>query len=246
MGSIFAGFLLTLVTTAQAFDASKTCVNKKFQKTKQVTHYMIPLLEKYDDFVCNKMEGTCIYKKEGKEWLHNYGYEDQPLETARCKNGYGNMSNCLHPCRVVAASMKHHRFGQIIFMKNLVGKKCGNMKRDGYEMIHDGYVVVADTGSPRYFNKSGRFDFFWGRCADKRKGVCYEGGTLISDATSFRDYCIVWDPRNPLKNEEIKSEFVSKVKAEAAAREDYEAATDFDLDKLIGPDFGRKTRELQN
>lgn len=205
------------------------CLPKKSAKTTKVTHYMVPLLEKFEDFTCNKMEGTCIYKKDGVPWLHNYGYQDQPLSEARCKNGYGNKQNCLNPCRTIAASMEHHRSGEVIFLKNLVGKRCGNLKRDGFEMIHDGFVVVGDTGSPKYFNHKGRFDFFWGRCKERRNGECFEGAIPISQALTQSDYCLVWDPADPLKNEDVKVEFVYKVKTEALNRGDTGASDDFDL-----------------
>ncbi len=204
---------------------------KTYAKTNLVTHYMIPLLENYDHFVCDQLEGTCIYKKDGVEWLHNFGYTDEPLSQARCKNGYGNQQNCLHPCRVLAASMKHHTFGQIIFMKELVGQRCGNLARDGFEMIHDGYVVVFDTGSPRHFNKKGRFDFFWGRCKDDRGGECFEGGVEITAATSYGNYCIAWDPKKPKTNVAIKNAFTKMIRTEATLRRDYNASSEFSLDR---------------
>lgn len=209
------------------------CLAGKSGTTLLVTHYYVPLLDKYDDFTCDKMEGTCIYKKNGVQWLHNYGYQDQKLSEARCKNGYGNKSNCLNPCRTIAASMKHHRWGEIHFIKSLVGKKCGS-KRDGTEMIHDGFVVVGDTGAASHFNAEGRFDFFWGRCKNKSNGVCREGATNLSSAASSTPYCMVWNPANPLKNEELKNQFVMKVKMEAINRDDDGAAEDFDLDKGFG------------
>jgi hypothetical protein len=197
--------------------------------TKEVTHYMVPLLEAYNHQTCDLMEGTCIYKKNGVQFLHNYGYQDEPLSSARCKNGYGNRRNCLNPCRTVAASMRHHRFGQVLFLKELVGKKCGNLERDGFEMIHDGFVVVADTGAESHFNATGRFDFFWGRCANRRNGICREGAQPISDATTRSSYCMVWDPARPALNQDLKDAFVSKVKAEALERGDVGAAEDFKL-----------------
>ncbi len=209
------------------------CLPNKAGTTRQVTHYYVPLLEEYDNFTCDRMEGTCIYKKKGVAWLHNFGYTDTTLESARCKNGYGNKQNCLNPCRTIAASMRHHRWGEVHFIKSLVGKTCGS-KRDGTEMIHDGFVVVGDTGAASHFNAPGRFDFFWGRCQDKKNGVCHEGAQMLSEAATSSPYCMVWNPANPLKNEDIKMEFVWKVKSEAIARGDNGAATDFDLDKGFG------------
>lgn len=197
--------------------------------TKEVTHYMVPLLEGYSRKTCDLMEGTCIYKKKGASYLHNYGYEDELLTSARCKNGYGNRRNCLNPCRTVAASMKHHKFGQVLFLKELVGKRCGNLQRDGFEMIHDGFVVVGDTGSPRYFNATGRLDFFWGRCASRRNGICLEGAQPISAAVTRSSYCTVWDPADPTRNQDIKDAFVSTVRIEALQRGDFGAAEEFGL-----------------
>ncbi|MGE4133712.1 MAG: hypothetical protein AB7F86_18895 [Bdellovibrionales bacterium] len=212
----------------------RKCLPGKSWTTKLVTHYYVPLLEAYDHFTCDQMEGTCIYKKNGVQWLHNFGYTDQPLADARCKNGYGNRQNCLNPCRTIAASTVHHRTGEVFFIKDLVGKRCGNMARDGYEMIHDGFVVVGDTGSPNHFNERGRFDFFWGRCRNKKNGVCHEGATDITNDITNSSYCMVWNPADPLKNQDVKLEFTQKVRDEAIEREDYGAAADFDLDKYIG------------
>ncbi|MGZ3723683.1 MAG: hypothetical protein ACXVA9_12160 [Bdellovibrionales bacterium] len=208
---------------------SPSCLPNTTLKTKEVTHYMIPLLDSYQDRVCNVIEGTCIYGKNGVDYLHNVGYPDILLANAHCKNGWGNKHNCLHPCRTLAASMKHHQFGQIVFMKELVGQKCGNLKRDGFEMIHDGYMVVLDTGSPVHFNAVGRFDFFWGRCKNQKGGECFEGAIPISSATTKTDFCTVWDPRNPKVNENIKNALVSQIKAEDHARGDIGAADDFAL-----------------
>jgi hypothetical protein len=210
-----------------------SCLTTKFAKTKDVTHYMIPLLEKYDHKICDQLEGTCIYNKDGEQYLHNYGYSDQPLAQERCQNGYGNNKNCLHPCRILAASMKYHHYGQIVFIKELVGMKCGNLERDGFEIVHDGYMVIADTGSPKYFHAAGRFDFFWGRCKDDQNGVCKEGSAVeISNAATNGSYCIVWDPNKPKVNAAIKDAFTLNVKAEAVLRGDLTAAAEFDLDNI--------------
>src|SRR5438046_99044 len=94
--------LISIVSTVHA---ASTPINPNCQdalKTKQVTHYMIPLLKSYNHKICDTIEGTCIYDKNGTQYMHNYGKSDQPLSQERCKNGYGNQSNCLHPCRTLA------------------------------------------------------------------------------------------------------------------------------------------------
>jgi hypothetical protein len=216
------------------------CLPNKSYKAKLVTHYYVPLLERYDAFVCDQMEGTCIYNRGNEPWLHNFGYQDRPLSQAVCKNGYGNRKNCLHPCRALAASMKHHRYGQVVYFKELVGKKCGDLARDGFEMIHDGYAVVLDTGSPNYFAERGRFDFFWGRCRDRKNGICLEGAQSVSASLTQSDYCTVWDPGDPLKNQHVKIDFVNKVVTEAIQRADGPLARAFELDSAIGVDRSGK------
>jgi hypothetical protein len=201
------------------------CLSGSSATTKTVTHYYVPLLDAYDHYSCDQMEGTCIYKKNGVEWLHNYGYADQKLKDARCKNGYGNKSNCLNPCRTIAASMSHHRWGEIIYIKELVGQKCGSA-RDKTDMIHDGFVMVGDTGSPTHFNAPGRFDFFWGRCKNKTNGVCHEGAVNISSEITTTPYCKVWNPVTPALNSEIREAFFETVKQEALRRGDLGAAAE--------------------
>jgi hypothetical protein len=215
--------------------AGPNCLPKKSFTAKKVTHYYVPLLKSFNAFVCNKMEGTCIYEKAGVQWLHNYGYKDQKLASSPCKNGFGNKKDCIHPCRVLAASMSHHRYGEIIYFPELVGKRCGNQARDGLEIVHDGYMVVLDTGSPKHFNAQGRFDFFWGRCKDRVSGICKEGALPVSDTLTNSPYCIAWDPGDALKNEIVKITFVNSVRNEAIARGDNLKGAGFDLDYTVGP-----------
>jgi hypothetical protein len=217
----------TSVATAQPINSN--CLPNTTVNTKEVTHYMIPLLQSYNKEICDVIEGTCIYDKGKVPYIHNFGYTDVPLAQSHCQNGWGNEHNCLHPCRVLAASMKYHQYGQIVFIKDLVGKKCGNLQRDGFELVHDGYMVVLDTGAPSDFHAQGRFDFFWGRCAKQRGGVCYEGAEPISDATSNTPYCTVWDPRSPNVNAAFKDAFVKQVQSEDRERGDLGAADDFKL-----------------
>jgi len=202
------------------------CLPGTSVKTKLVTHYMIPLLASYNNQVCDVIEGTCIYNKGNVPYMHNFGYKDLPLSQERCQNGYGNKLNCIHPCRVLAASMKYHQYGQIVFIPELVGQKCGNLKRDGFEMVHDGYMVVLDTGAASDFHEQGRFDFFWGRCQNMKSGVCLEGAEPISDALTDKPYCTVYDPSTPKVNANVKAAFIQKVEAEDRERGDLGAADD--------------------
>lgn len=228
MHKLIASLVLASVP-AFAQNIPVRCIPGTESTTKLVTHYYVPLLKKYDHKICELMEGTCIFLKNGVRYLHNYGYPQQKLSEARCKNGYGNTRNCLNPCRTLAASTVHHKSGQVVYIPELVGKKCGNLSRDGFEMIHDGFMVIGDTGSPRHFNAQGRFDFFWGRCEKTKNHECKEGPTAISAAITSSPYCTVWNPADPTVNQDVKSAFVSKVKSEALTRGDVGAADDFNL-----------------
>lgn len=160
-----------------------------------------------------------------------------PLEKAECKNGvgYGRTWNCTHPCRSLAANPKYHRPGEIIFFPALVGKTCGAGKN---AMIHDGFMVVNDTGSSTHFNREGRFDFFWGECRNSHNGMCMDPGAIqISTLLSDSPYCRAWRPGDPNYNEGIKIVFQDAVRAQAFASDDNRMAAGFDLDAFLT--FGR-------
>ena len=226
MKSILSILCLAFSISVYAAEILPYCINGSSMQTKDITHYMIPLLRAYSTSICDTMEGTCIYMKQNVPYMHNYGYTDEPLAQERCKNGYGNRQNCLHPCRTLAASMKYYQPGQIVFIKDLVGKKCGNLQRDGFELVHDGYMMIGDTGSPKYFHSTGRFDFFWGRCQNMKSGECLEGAIPISDATTNTPFCTVWDPSHPEVNRALHDAFLKKVQSEDMERGDPGAAAD--------------------
>src|SRR6476620_6427246 len=123
MQYIITAFIASLLLSRLAWGLEVQAIHPKCLEptatTKQVTHYMVPLLNAYNHQTCDVMEGTCIYKRNSVQYLHNVGYTDEPLANARCKNGYGNRRNCLNPCRTIAASMRHHTVGEVFFLKEL-------------------------------------------------------------------------------------------------------------------------------
>lgn len=200
------------------------------RRTTKVTHYYVPLLKSFNKQTCHNMEGVCRFWKNGEEWIANYGHPSIPLREAWCKNGkgYGLTENCTHPCRSLAADPDYHRGGEIIFFPELVGMKCGTGKN---AMIHDGFMIVNDTGANKHFNHEGRFDFFWGECREKRDGICRDPGAIqISQKLSRSTYCRAWRPADPLANADIKLAFSNAVRTEAIARGDGNAAISFDMD----------------
>lgn len=156
------------------------------------------------------------------------------LRDARCKFGigYGARDNCTHPCRSLAASRKDHEAGQVLYFPELVGKRCGS---GSSAMIHDGFMVITDTGSPKKFNHEGRFDFFWGDCKRYNKSSqCLEGNaTKFSRILSGGEYCEAWSPRDPLHNEDLALELTNKIRQEAINRNDYRSAASFSLDQFV-------------
>ncbi len=171
-----------------------------------VTHYFIPPGHKAGDYRCRS----------------GFGYPMQP-EMA---------GTCLHPCRTLAADPRYHRPGEILFFKNLVGMTCGSGPN---KMIHDGFMVVTDSGNPDAINIEGRFGVFWGSCTREQNGFCQDEGAMAIDfALTFSHYCRAWRPQDPLHHANIKLAVYNAVRSEAARRGDHVAASRFDLDEWIG------------
>jgi hypothetical protein len=210
------------------------CDPNSFRRAQSVTHYYIPLLQKFDKNICNKSEGVCRYFVQGVEYLANVGRQPEPIATAICKNGYGYGPgiNCLNPCRTLAAHRGSHPAGEVLFFPDLVGKHCGSGKN---ATVSDGFLVVQDDGSPTEFKDEGRFDLFWGDCQYFESGTCRDPGAQeISKLLTNASYCKVWTPEDPRRNAAVKNTLVRTVRAEAWTRGDSGAATNFDLDFWVG------------
>jgi hypothetical protein len=214
--------LMKLGKAAQK-DMSIVCGGTKVMRTNVVTHYYVPRMDHFSEFTCHQMEGTCHFKQKGTWYIANYGKKSMPLRDARCKSGYGYglPTNCVHPCRTLAASKRFHKPGEVIFFPNLVGMKCGTGKN---AMIHDGFMVVNDTGSPKHFNREGRFDFFWGECHKFGNGLCFDGGIAISQALSTSRYCRVWRTQDPTHNVDAKVKVYAAINQEARQGDDGNAS----------------------
>ncbi|QDG74419.1 hypothetical protein [Labrenzia sp. PHM005] len=225
--------------------------NSDTQRTNKVTHYYVPLLENDppNKRNCHSIEGVCKYISGGEKYIYNYTGEDAPngsvfveyakrhsklVSEAVCKHGkgYGIDTNCTHPCRSLAASTKHHRRGELLFFEELVGVECGSGKS---AMIHDGYAFVNDTGSPRHFNRTGRFDFFWGDCNSfNNDAVCLDGNALkIDRELDGAEYRLIWSPHLPERNKDIMKSVEKSVREEASKREDGEAARNFRFEDFL-------------
>lgn len=78
----------------------------------------------------------------------------------RCSYGYGVRNLCLIPFISVAADLRHHKPGDVLFVKALKGTQVPHPFKPKEWWTHDGYVVVTDRGGA--IKGSNRFDFFIG------------------------------------------------------------------------------------
>jgi len=117
------------------------------------------------------MQGSCYYaSKKGtqlfsynrtvkvlnpktKKEVTQYRFKINTLLT-RCPSGMGPRNTCLDPYRSIAADLKFHKRGDVVYIPKMCGLKLPNGE------THDGYFVVRDIGN-RILG-AGRFDFFIG------------------------------------------------------------------------------------
>lgn len=212
--------------------------------TNKATVYYVPLLKNRtpNKRNCHNIEGVCKYASGGKDYIYNFTGRRAPggaafakyaaehhveLSKAVCRSGKARWkTNCTHPCRSLAASLRHHRRGELLFIPELVGVNCGSNKST---IVHDGYVFINDTGAVKHFNKKGRFDFFWGDCNKfTRNAVCADSTSpkidRILDKTEYR---LIWSPHRPQKNKQLMKRVERKIRLEARRRGDGVAATSF-------------------
>ncbi len=141
-----------------------------------VTHYLVPILPSFNDRRCRRIEGTCIYQKNGVDMLYNVGIGEEPVSRSRCPHGYGSRGNCLEPCKSVAADTRFHPLGKILYFPRLKGMRCKGK-------VHDGFVRVDDVGGA--IDGANRFDFFWGECLQAEGDSCKDGSPTFGYAESI-------------------------------------------------------------
>ncbi len=106
------------------------------------------------------MQGSCAVIKDQKRLLLNYRsyVAKEPLfsflEQTECPYGRGPKNVCLEPFYTVAADLKFHKIGEVIYVPELKGVTLPNGE------IHDGFFVVRDTGGR--IKGPHRFDFYTG------------------------------------------------------------------------------------
>lgn len=106
------------------------------------------------------MQGSCNLEVEGKLLSYNYHSEIEgvrrftQVKLSRCPYGLGSSNQCLDPFYTVAADLKFHKEGDVIFVPLVLGVKLPSGES------HSGFFVVRDSGEAIVGEK--RFDFFTG------------------------------------------------------------------------------------
>lgn len=163
-----------MLATANAFAQTKKLnptiyyiksINMKKQNcdSKKVIHSVSgkPMLKvcAYDYKTC-VIEGTCAIKKNDEVTIINFMEEKAGLylfkvvDKKTCPFGYGVKKICLDPYFSVAADLKYHKPGDVIFVEDLKGVKLPNGE------VHDGFFIVRDKGGA--IKGANRFDFYTG------------------------------------------------------------------------------------
>ena len=112
------------------------------------------------DILNCKMQGTCIFISNKKRYTLKYAKQDQrePLfnlvSDPLCPYGRGSSNYCVDPFFSVAADLRFHKIGDVIYLPKLVGLYLPTGE------VHDGFLIVRDKGS--MVIGEDRFDFFTG------------------------------------------------------------------------------------
>lgn len=113
-----------------------------------------------EDFELCLLQGSCFVEHEGKIKSFNYHSKKKgehrftEVNLSKCPYGFGVKGHCLDPYFSVAADLTYYSLGDVIFVPRLQGALLPNGE------IHDGYLIVRDTGSKIIGPL--RFDFFTG------------------------------------------------------------------------------------
>ncbi len=84
----------------------------------------------------------------------NGEYIFRQINLNKCKTGFGSSGSCLNPLYSVAADMRFHKPGEVIYVPDIVGTRLPNGD------LHDGYFVIKDSGGA--IKGRDRFDFYLG------------------------------------------------------------------------------------
>jgi len=132
------------------------------------------------------MEGVCqINRKKETRTFNFHGYSGKrpvffELKNGDCIYGFGVQSGCLDPFYTLAADMKFHKAGDVIY----IPKIAGVVLPDGRK--HSGYFIIRDIGGR--IDGASRFDFFTGPLGWKAKSNPFFQLGLAASKKDFQYY----------------------------------------------------------
>lgn len=135
------------------------------------------------DYKTCVIEGTCALVGGQETKLINYVDQNKqgvPLFKdvgEKCPYGLGVRNICLDPFYTVAADLKFHKAGEVIFVEAVKGTKLPNGE------VHDGFFIVRDKGGA--IKGANRFDFYTGLLHYKNEANPFTPIGLSSSRRSF-------------------------------------------------------------
>lgn len=107
-----------------------------------------------------RLQGSCRVQRA--KYIYAFNYRDSSpgysvfieITNEACFFGYGVKNICLDPFYSVAADLKYHHAGDVIYLPKLKGQVLPSGRS------HSGYLIVRDRGGA--IKGANRFDFFTG------------------------------------------------------------------------------------
>ncbi|MGZ5279203.1 MAG: 3D domain-containing protein [Pseudobdellovibrionaceae bacterium] len=132
------------------------------------------------------MEGVCqINRKNEARTFNFHGYLGKrpaffELKNGDCVYGFGVQSGCLDPFYTLAADLRHHKAGDVIYVPAIAGVVLPGGQK------HSGYFVIRDKGGR--IDGANRFDFFTGPVGWKSKNNPFFALGLSASTKKFHYY----------------------------------------------------------
>lgn len=151
-------------------DEQRSCAKNKLINMRDPEGKILVQLCRNEILNC-AMQGSCYYSTTQDIRLFAYSghvkvklpKSDKVISEPRfkinhdlddCPYGMGTRKTCLDPYRSIAADMKFHKRGDVVYIPLLDGQVLPNGE------VHDGHMIVRDIGQA--ILGEGRFDFFIG------------------------------------------------------------------------------------
>ncbi len=135
-----------------------------------------------NDYKTCVIEGTCAIIDD-ETTVINYIEQKagvplfKEVDKNKCPYGLGVKNICLDPYYTVAADLKYHNPGDVIFVEEMKGTKLPNGE------VHDGFFIVRDRGGA--IKGANRFDFYTGLLHYKNEDNPFTSLGFSNEKASF-------------------------------------------------------------